>query len=188
MRLRISYLIVTLIAILALAPVRADVVYTTPRLARNFRVLYSSVATPTTTGTSQETFYTYSVPAGTLVNAGDSVRAECLGTGAANNNSRSLDMYWAGTQVSGKTTAAAVNNGGFEITATIIRVTASSQVANGRGTSGINGTTEALAKWHALPAEDLTAAVTITCKGTTPTAAGDVTGRFFTVWFIPALN
>lgn len=169
------------LALFSLQGTRADVVSTRLSVGGDAQVLYTSIATPTTAGTSQETFYTYNLPANLLSTAGQSVRIECLGTAAANNNSRSLDLYWAGTQISGKTTAAGVNNGAFEITATVIRVTSTSQVANGRGTSGINGTTEALAKWHALPTEDLTAAVPITCKATTPTAAGDVTGRFFSV-------
>ena len=182
MRYRIGYLI-TLIVALTLVPVRADVVRTTPRANGATRVIYQTSVATATTLTTEETLYTYTLPANTLNSNGVGIEIECWGTTAANANSKSLNLYWGATQINGKT--GGVNNGQFHLISRVLRVTSALVATTGESYQYTNGASAAVAGWFTAPTDDLTANVVITCKGLTGTAAGDLTARGMFVRLIP---
>lgn len=129
-----------------------------------------------TTGTSEETLASYSLPANALCRDGQSVRIRAWGTTAANGNDKTEKLYFGSTTLI-STGALAANAKDWYLEATVVRTGAATQtaVANGQANAAIVATDVT------APTEDLTAAVTIALKATDGTAAGGSILKGFSV-------
>jgi hypothetical protein len=143
--------------------------------------LYEDRADHATTGTSEETLDSFSVPAGTLANDGDYLRVKGRCIVAGNANSKTLSLKFGATTVA--TLAVASNGESWDFEAVIRRSGAATQVASGRV---VKGTTSAFSTANgqfdeATPAETLSGAVTLAVDATTPTSSGDLTLKEWSV-------
>lgn len=136
--------------------------------------LYVTTTQATTTGTTEQTLATYTMPANTLATNGRGVRITASFTHAANTNSTIAYVKFGGQQVavrpsswSGATT---------RITAEVIRTGAATQWSTALATA----LSTSLVSSSALTV-NLTADVAITATATTGTAAGDLTLDLFLV-------
>lgn len=144
------------------------------------RVFHSTTDLPTT-GTVLETLATYTVPANALAVNGQSLRIRSRWTTAANaNNKTALIVYGATTIFS--TGATAFNNDGLVIDCEIFRTAAATQkaVCNMMTTENAAATTTGGAGSNfgftvTTPGETLSGPVALLFRGTTPTAAADLT-------------
>ena len=133
-----------------------------------------STASAATTGTSLETLATCSLPSNALSVDGMGLRVKAWGITAANSNSKTFALYFGATACA--TLTGTINNGAIVAETTILRTGAATQECGG---TAIGGT--AVSATRQTPAETLAGALTITVKGTTPTASGDLTFKGLTV-------
>lgn len=149
------------------------------------RIFHTTTDAPTV-GTVLETLYTFNLPANTLAADGESIRLQLYATTAANGNAKTLLVNFGATTLvtSG---AQAFNNDFFTVTCDLYRTGAATQKAfcflnaselNAFGSEVSEGT------GFTTPAETLSGAIAILVRGTTPTAAADLTARALSVdWF-----
>lgn len=135
----------------------------------------TSTTSAATTGTTIQILATCSIPASALSVDGMGLKVKAWGQTAANGNNKVLDIFFGATMCASLTSA--VNNGAIVTETTILRTGAATQECVGTGVSG-SGTAHGM---RATPAEDTTTMIALTVKGTTPTAAGDLTFKGLTV-------
>lgn len=129
-------------------------------------------AVATGTGTSEQVLQTYSLPANTLANAGDSVRVSCWGTTGANGNNKTMKLYFGASVIA--TPTAATNAKGWYLDMVVMRTGAATQAALGRGVVDVTPVTV----YQNAGTDALTSAVTIKCSGTDGTSsAADITAN-----------
>lgn len=139
-------------------------------------VLSINTTAATTTGTSEETIASYSLPANALRRNGQSLRIRAWGATAANGNNKTQKILF-GTATVISTGALGANDKDWYLEARVYRTGAATQVLFGNGQA--NG---AIVQCDASTAtEDLTAAVTIALKATDATALGGTLLKGFTV-------
>lgn len=145
--------------------------------------LYANgLVSATSAGTSEETLYTYTLPANSLANVGDSVRIRCGATTAANANNKTFKIYFGASSFSSGTVAS--NNGAFNFEMIVTRTAAATQMVWSSGTGGTAGITPILPTYTA-GADDLTTALVIKCTGQDGSAsAADISGKFMLVEMI----
>ena len=141
------------------------------------RVCTSTASAPTT-GTTAEILASCPLPANALSIDGAGVKVKAWGTTAANGNNKTLRIDVGGSTCA--TLTAATNNGVLTVETTILRTGAATQECGGSGIAS-SGTVSAT---RAAPTEDTTLSMTVSAKGTTPTASGDLTLRGMTVELI----
>jgi hypothetical protein len=141
--------------------------------------LFTSTTAVANVGTAETDLITYTMPGGTLAANGQKVRITAFCTTAANANLKTIKVYFGATALR-NTGAAAFNNDAAEITATIIRTGASSQIAMSR-----IHTTGAFYVGAASPAANLANPVTIKVTGTSNTGSSDVTNTLLFVELVP---
>lgn len=151
---------------------------------------FSAHADAPTVGTVLETLYTYTVPANTLSADGQSLRIVTVATTAANANNKTYLITFGATTIF-NTTAAGFNNDHLYVTCDLLRTGAATQKAICfSSTTEINALTNGaganLVSTITTPAETLSGAVAMLFRGTTPTAAADLTARYATVDWYPA--
>lgn len=140
-----------------------------------------------TTGTVIQTLYTYVVPANTLSADGQSLHIQGEATVAANANNKNWQVDFGGTTLY-STTSAAFNNVNIRIDCNLFRTGAATQKSvcqtiSTTAAGGVSLTVNA-GSLVTTPAETLSGPVTINFRGTTPTAAADLTGRYaFVDWY-----
>ncbi len=134
-----------------------------------------STSSAPTTGTTIQTLATCSIPASALSVDGMGLKVKAWGQTAANGNSKVLEIFFGATMCASLTSA--VNNGAIVEETTILRTSAATQECAGTAISGA-GVVGAV---RAAPAEDTTNTIELVVKGTTPTAAGDLTFKGLTV-------
>lgn len=143
----------------------------------------NGVVSATGAGTSEQTLYTYTLPANTLANAGDSLRVECSAATAANANNKTLKLYFGASVIS--TPTAALNAQNVYLTYTVTRgASATAQAFVGNGMSG-TGSITPVAVVNTAGTDDMSTALVIKCTGTDATdSAGDISGKMMFVELI----
>jgi hypothetical protein len=149
---------------------------------------FHSAADAATTGTGIQTLYTYSLPANALAADGQSlhIRGEAVVAANANNKNWQIDF---GATTLYSTAAVAFNNVNIRIDCELFRTGAATQKSlcqtiASTAAGGVSLTVNA-GSLLTTPAETLSAPVTINWRGTTPTAAGDLTARYAYVDWYP---
>ena len=138
-----------------------------------------TAAAGTGADTTEDTLYTYALPANALSAVGKSVRVRVWGSTAANGDNKTAKLYFGATAFSSG--AAAANAKDWYLEALVTKTAANTQTACFNGT--FNGT--ALATQVSAPAETDSAAITIKATGANGTAAAnDLTARCFIVEFL----
>lgn len=129
----------------------------------------STTQTATGADTTETDLWTYSLPANTLNANGKGVRVTVFGTYAANGNTKTGKLYFGSTVVS--THSGTTNNATWWHAATILRTSATAQIAFNDARIGASNITQAKTE----PAETLSGAVTIKFTGTNGSAnANDI--------------
>lgn len=149
--------------------------------------IFHSTTDVATTGTVIETLYTFSVPANTLAVDGQSLRLYAVATTAANGNAKTFSIDYGATTIF-TSSSQAYNNDYLAVSCEIFRTGAATQKAFCKMEgSELNAFTAGISVASNLttPAETLSGAVTILVRGTTPTAAADLTARLATVDWYP---
>lgn len=137
--------------------------------------LCTSTTSAPTTGTAIQVLATCTIPASALSVNGMGLKVKAWGISAANGNNKALGIFFGATLCASLT--AAVNNGSIIAETTILRTDATTQECAGTAIASTGGASAL----RATPAEDTTAAIALTVKGTTPTASGDLTFKGLTV-------
>lgn len=142
-------------------------------------VISINTGSQATTGTSEETLMSFSLPANTLNTDGRGVRITAWGTHATNGNSKTVTLYFGGTTLRART---GTDNGiVWRFDSLVFRTGAATQ----EGISEISYTGSAGTLQRSTPAETLSGAVTIALKATTASAIGDVTCEGLMVEVLP---
>ena len=126
--------------------------------------------------------WTYSLPANTLANDGESIRITATGYFAANGDTKRVKVYFGATQlVSVATTSSGT---GWSLTATCSRTSATAQVGHGAIWYGTSVTT---LNGAITPAETLTGAVTVKIgvKDDTAATANSIVVNSVRVEYLP---
>jgi hypothetical protein len=132
----------------------------------------------TATGTTEQTLYTYTLPAGYL-KTGQALRVKCWGTTGATANNKTRKLYVGTTNVLATATEAA-NAQPWMIEGTVLITGAATQGSFLDGLAGTGGITPISAAISGT--DNFAAAVTIKCTATDATsAAADVTGYGMTI-------
>jgi hypothetical protein len=142
-------------------------------------VISINTGSQATTGTSEETLMSFSLPASTLDSNGRGVRITAWGTTAANGNTKVIGLNFGATEIKGVTVSS--NNLTWRIEGLVFRTGAATQEAISGMTIGTTLSTAAIA----TPSETLSGAVTIALKAITATSAGDVTCQGLLVEVLP---
>lgn len=143
-------------------------------------ILHQSVTSVPTAGTSEETLATYTLPANTLSVNGRGIRVTAAFTTANNGNAKTPRIRWGGTggnPIAQYLTTLA-NGAGIRLVGELYRTGASAQVSGGTGTSHNNVPSNDVDASHAA---SMASAIDIVVRGHTPTAAGDLTLKYFQV-------
>lgn len=131
-------------------------------------------AVATGAGTSEQTLQTYTLPAGALSTAGQSLRVTCWGVTAANTNNKTVKLYFGARHVDTVTMATASET--WSVNYVVMRRTATTQAFNGNG--AISTGPVPLAPSTTDGAETLASSIVIKCTGTDGTdSAGDITAN-----------
>jgi hypothetical protein len=101
--------------------------------ASSANILYNDVGTATSAGTGEETLNTYTIPSATVANNGDVVEIVATYTFAANDNGKTVRIYWGGDLIISYFTDSLINpsNNYVALSGAITRVGASSQEKEG---------------------------------------------------------
>lgn len=151
------------------------------------RIFHNAADAPTT-GTAIETLYTFPMPANTLAVNGESIHIKTNATVAANANNKNWQVDFGATTLYA-TAAVAFNAVNILVDCEVFRVTATTQksvcqaIATTAG-GGVSLTTNS-GSLVTTPAETLAGAITINFRGTTPTAAADLTARYAVIDWNP---
>jgi hypothetical protein len=147
-----------------------------------------NVADVTTTGTLIETLYTFPIAANTLAADGESLQLDVVLSSAANANNKTVTITYGATNI-GVQGPVAANAENFVMRCQIFRTGAATQKAICWGVhhaqAGVGGAALFGITQVTTPAETLSGAVNLLVRGTTPTAAGDLTARFAKVFWQP---
>ena len=127
---------------------------------------------------TDDTLFTYTLPADTLSANGKGVRITAWVTQAANTNTKIVKLHFGGTVVAQLSANAAAN---VVVTqdAIVIRTGATAQVAKGLSLSAVSLPTNDLRR--TAPGETLSGTVVIKLTGNCATAANDIVGDGFLV-------
>lgn len=139
-------------------------------------VLAVSTTAATTTGTSEETIATYTLPANALRTNGQSLRIRAWGTTAATANNKTQKLL-LGSATLVSTGAIAANAKDWFLEAIVVRDGAASQVCLGNGQAN----DAVVVCDYTAPTQDLTTALAITVKATDATAAAGTLLKGFMV-------
>lgn len=144
------------------------------RSTRPTGILQTNTTSASTTAvTTEETLWTYSLPAAMLSRDGQCLRVTAWGTTAANANSKHVRLYFGATPMVSRNTTA-FNGAQWRAVFEIVRTGATSQAGTGTLAAGAPGAVYEART--ATPAESLAAAVTIKMTGqNTVASAGDIT-------------
>lgn len=132
------------------------------------RKLHSEYTDVNSTGASNKA-YSYTMPAGTLANDGDSLQIQYYGTTAANANTKRMDINFGGTTVAVNGVTTNPNNLDWIFTVHVIRESATAQRAIAK--LSFNGVSDEVV--YSTPAETLSGTVAIDFF--TDAAASDIT-------------
>lgn len=149
--------------------------------------IFHNVADAPTTGTVIETLYTYTLPANALDTNGQSVDINVWAVTAANANSKTLTVVFGATTI-GTSTAQNFNGETMNMKCNVYRTAAATQKARCVYQSFTTGTFTANNNFvvsSSAPGETLSGPVTILVRGTTPTAAADLTAQAATIDWQP---
>ncbi len=136
-------------------------------------------AVSTTATTVETTLQQFSLPAGALATAGQSIRVTCWGGTGADANNKTMKLYFGATHVD--TPTAGTNNKGWWLEAIVMRRTATTQGFLGKGVVD----TTAVSPSTADAAETLANSILVKCTGTNGTAsASDITAQGMIVEYI----
>lgn len=137
--------------------------------------LSASVTAVGTTTTVEQTLMTYTLPANRLATDGDAVRVVCWGQTFANNNSKTIKVYFGNSSISTASFASDLSPNGkkWQIELIAMRSGAATQMVTGR--ASVDGTGVVIYTNEGTDA--LTAAVTVKCTGTTLQSIRDVTAQ-----------
>jgi hypothetical protein len=138
-------------------------------------LIHADLADHTTTGTSEETVASFTLPAKALNENKRGLRIRAWGITAANGNNKTQKIAFGTLEFS--TGALAANNKDWELELDVWRDAADSQRIIGRGQA--NGAIVQVD--YQAGTEDLDAAITIAIKVTDATAAGGTTLKGFTI-------
>lgn len=122
-------------------------------------------------GSSETDLITYSLPANALVNNGDVLEVKAWGVYASNGNNKTLKLNF-GSQTILNTGAVAANSGSWEIKATIVRLSATTQEISATIISG--NSTVADSATRTAGTQTLSSNLTIKCTGQ-GTSSNDIT-------------
>jgi hypothetical protein len=143
------------------------------------RIAHNVTDAPTT-GTLIETLYTFAIPGNTLSADGQSLSFYVVANTAANGNNKTLTVVYGATTI-GVQGPIAANAENIRIQCTIWRTGAATQKAYCNGghhaQSGVGGAAVFGIEQFSTPGETLSGAVNLLVRGTTPTAAADLTAR-----------
>ena len=112
-------------------------------------------------GSGEDDLITYSMPANTLANNGESVKIDAFGTTAANGNNKTIKLYLGSTELT-SATAGTPNDQDWEIVALIIRTGAATgkSIVEYKSNTSSDNTID-----YVSLTEDFTTALTIKCTG-----------------------
>lgn len=132
-------------------------------------------AVSTSATTAETTLQSYTLPANSLANAGQSLRITCWGQTASTSNNKTMKLYFGSTAVS--TVAAGSVGQSWWLDMIVMRTAATTQATLQRGFAG-TGSVTPVAVVASAGAETLTSGVLIKCTGTNGTAsASDITAN-----------
>lgn len=149
--------------------------------------IFHNVTDAPTTGTVIETLYTYNLPANALAVDGQSINIDVWATTAGNGNNKTLSVVFGATTI-GTSTAQAFNGETMNMKCSVYRTGGATQKARCVYQSFTTGTFTANNNFvvsASAPAETLSGAVAILVRGTTPTAAADLTANAATIDWYP---
>lgn len=149
--------------------------------------IFHSVTDAPTTGTVIETLYTHNLAANTLAVDGQSLDINVWATTAGNGNNKTLTVVFGATTI-GTSTAQAFNGETMNLKCNVYRTGAATQKARCVYQSFTTGTFTANNNFvvsSSTPGETLSGAVAILVRGTTPTAAADLTANAATIDWQP---
>jgi len=126
------------------------------------------------TGSAETNLSSYTLPANTLVNVGDTLRITAIFKPAVNVNTRTYRIYFGGVQIGGVSTG---TGSAMRFEALITRTGANSQEVSCLNISGTNATI-------AATASDLTSPISIQCTGQ-GVATSDIVQRLLLVELLP---
>lgn len=143
--------------------------------------VFHAITDQPTTGTVIETLYTTIIPANTLAVNGQSLRIKTTAVVAANANNKNWQIDFGATTLYA-TAAVAFNNVNITIECELFRTGAATQKSLCQtiattAAGGVSLTTNS-GSLLTTPAETLSGPITINFRGTTPTAAADLTARY----------
>lgn len=148
-------------------------------LEGNINVQFSAAGVGNAADTTDDTLFTYTLPANSLDAINRTLLITAAGKLAANGNNKQIKLWFGGTAivVTGVVTGNAV---GWLLSAQVVKTGANAQLAF--GSSQVGATPNALAVPAALAITD-TAGIIIKVTGASGTtgAAGDVLGQFFEI-------
>lgn len=124
----------------------------------------------TTAVTTEEVLQTYTLPANTLSQAGQSLRVTCPFTTGATANNKTVKLYFGASVISTPTYAGNAQVGRLSFMVT--RTAAATQKFFGSGMAG-TGSLTPVAEVYTAGTDALTAGVVIKCTGTNGTAAAN---------------
>jgi len=140
--------------------------------------VYMNTTSTNSTNAGLQALITETLDANTLNANGKSVRITTWGTSAANANAKNVSIYF-GTTVPVALVQIAANYTDWKCVAEVVRTGASAQVSGGVAHSTVAaGTTPIVAVTNATPAEDTTAAISISASCNTGTAVDVVLKGF----------
>lgn len=134
-------------------------------------------ATATGTGTAEQILKTFTLPANSIANPGDSIRVTCSGTTGATANNKTMKLYFGASSIT--TPTAATNAKGWQLSYIVTR--GSTVTAQAFAATGIVDTT-AVSPIVVAGTDDLSTALTLKCTGTDGTsAANDIVVNQFVI-------
>ena len=140
-----------------------------------------TTAAGTTAVVTEETLITYSLPLNTLSANGGGVRVKVWGTTAANTNTKTVRLYFGTLVAASNDVTTAPNALSWVLEYTAIRIGATSEDVEGRGTIGANLQTTSFNN----TAQDTGAAITIRVSGQNGTAtANDIVAEGLLVEYL----
>lgn len=167
--------VLVLIVVVAVGLVASAQTYITK--TPDCEILETDAQSKTTSGTSEETFYTYTVKAGQLKSDGDCLDINYSASHAANTNAATQVIRFDDSQVAITTTVGSGTLYWFPVSVCYRNATTlviyGGQFRTAQTTSIVSSTIT----------EDPTIENVLTVKVTTSVQAGDITGNFFRVGF-----
>lgn len=163
----------------------ADRTWRAPNASIGIRgALLVSYANQATTGTTEQTLASYSLPPNTLGAITAGLRVRAFFSTAGNGNNKTFKLTFGSATMT--TATRPLNNGFIRAEATVFRTGASAQYWFGEYLSGTASTWDSESPSAGTMTETDTSAITIAVKGTTPTASGDLTLKAWTVEVLTA--